>query len=156
MIMNRLLLTLLISFVPLAHADEQATKRVMDELSAKAIQESLSQAAKEVEEEQYQEASWNQEKEYVTNIRMAIMNSWSRPGSARNGMEAEVELLLLPSGQVANVRVVRGSGDKAFDDSTLAAVKQVGSFRLPEDSDLYEKNPFKRIILIFRPEDLKQ
>jgi colicin import membrane protein len=70
-------------------------------------------------------------------------------------MEAEVELRLLPSGQVLDVRVVRGSGDKAFDDSTLAAVKQVGSFSLPEDSDLYEKS-FKRIILIFRPEDLMQ
>lgn len=93
---------------------------------------------------------------YAALIRQTVVNYWSRPPSARNGMEAELEVRLVPTGEVISVRVVRGSGNSAFDRSAVNAVEKAGRF--PELKDLprneFEAN-FRVFKLLFRPEDLR-
>ena len=82
--------------------------------------------------------------------------SVSRPPSARNGMECELAVQLVPTGEVVSVTVIRSSGNSAFDSSAVNAVKKAGAFpelqKLP--SAEFEKN-FRRLNLIFKPEDLR-
>ena len=93
---------------------------------------------------------------FVSLIQRTVVNYWSRPPSARNGMECELSIQLIPTGEVVNVTLVRSSGNSAFDSSAINAVQKAGAF--PELRSLpsreFEKN-FRRLTLIFKPEDLR-
>jgi colicin import membrane protein len=93
---------------------------------------------------------------YAALIRDTVVNYWSRPPSARNGMEALLAIQLVPTGEIVSVSVVRSSGSVAFDRSAMNAVEKAGSF--PELKNLpggeFEKT-FRRFQLLFRPEDLR-
>jgi TonB family protein len=93
---------------------------------------------------------------YAALIRQSVVNYWSRPPSARNGMEALLAIQLIPTGEVVSVSVLRSSGNTAFDRSAVNAVEKAGSF--PELRNLppgeFEKT-FRRFHLLFRPEDLR-
>jgi colicin import membrane protein len=92
----------------------------------------------------------------VALIQQTVVDYWSRPPSARNGMECELAVQLVPTGEVVSVTVIRSSGNSAFDSSAVNAVKKAGAFpelqKLP--SAEFEKN-FRRLNLIFNPEDLR-
>ncbi len=89
-------------------------------------------------------------------IQAAVINRWTRPPSARNGMVAVLAIQLVPTGEVVGVGVLQSSGDTAFDRSAMTAVKRAGRF--PEvaklDDPAFEAN-FRRFQLIFKPEDLR-
>jgi TonB family protein len=93
---------------------------------------------------------------YAALIRDTVTSYWSRPPSARNGMQALLELQLIPTGEIVSVSVVKSSGSTAFDRSALNAVDKAGSFRelknLPNRE--FEKS-FRRFQLLFNPEDLR-
>ena len=183
--MTRLLLTLLVSFVPLANADYAscilenmkgvgsdvaaeeiieacrnkhpslkalAEKQAKELLAAEQAKERLNELIARSRRQEVAEVS-EKVSSYMAMIQRKIMENWSRPSTARNGMEADLEARLLPSGEITSVRIVKGSGSRAFDDSALLAVEKVRKFDLPEDAGLYERK-FKRIRLHFRPEDL--
>ena len=63
---------------------------------------------------------------------------------------------LVPTGDVISVSVLRSSGNAAFDNSAVNAVKRANRF--PELQNLpsaeFEKS-FRRFQLLFRPEDLR-
>jgi colicin import membrane protein len=90
---------------------------------------------------------------YRDGIYQSVKNNWSRPPSARNGMEATLLVELVPTGDVVNVTVVKSSGDAAFDRSAEAAVRSARRFQVPPESDMFERY-FRRFTLLFRPEDL--
>jgi colicin import membrane protein len=93
---------------------------------------------------------------YVALISQVIQNNWSRPPSARNGMEAELVIQLIPTGEVVSVTVARSSGLLAFDRSAVNAVQKAERFpelqKLPPR--IFEKS-FRQFRLIFKPEDLR-
>ena len=111
------------------------------------------------EEEQLAEATATAEEmaaSYAALIQQTVVNYWSRPPSARNGMEALLAIQLIPTGEVVNVSVIKSSGNSAFDRSAINAVEKAGSFpelqKLPDRE--FEKT-FRRFRLLFRPEDLR-
>ena len=89
-------------------------------------------------------------------IRAAVINRWTRPPSARNGMVSVLSIQLVPTGEVVGVSVLQSSGNSAFDRSAMNAVERAGRF--PEVAELedrvFEAN-FRRFQLIFKPEDLR-
>ncbi|MNC60097.1 Gram-negative bacterial tonB protein [compost metagenome] len=70
-------------------------------------------------------------------------------------MSVEVLIQMLPDGTITNARVNRSSGDTAFDNSAVAAVRNVG--RIPElqqlDRATFDKM-YRQRRMIFKPEDL--
>ncbi len=110
-------------------------------------------------EEQQLEATATAEEmaaSYAALIQQTVVNYWSRPPSARNGMEALLQIQLIPTGEVQSVTLLKSSGNTAFDRSAINAVEKAGSF--PELQNLpsreFEKT-FRRFRLLFRPEDLR-
>ena len=90
---------------------------------------------------------------YAAAIRQAIVEAWSRPPSARLGMQARLRVDLIPSGDLLTVTILESSGNPAFDRSAEVAVRKVGRFDVPKETRLFERN-FRRFTLLFKPEDL--
>lgn len=90
--------------------------------------------------------------EAVAAIKSALGAKWQRPPSARNGMVVELQIQLMPGGDVVSVTVVRSSGDKNLDASAVSAVQNASPLPVPSGK-AFEN--FRRFILHFRPEDLR-
>lgn len=92
---------------------------------------------------------------YEAIIRQNIESKWSRPPSARNGMQVKLAIQLVPSGEVVSVNVIESSGDAAFDTAAVQAVQRVSRFSaLAElETRLFEAY-FRELNLLFKPEDL--
>lgn len=92
---------------------------------------------------------------YTAVIHDLVQRNWSRPPSARNGMEVVIRLQMVPTGDVLKVEIVRSSGDPAFDRAAETAVYKVGQFRELQGMpiNLFNNN-FRSLLLTFRPEDL--
>ena len=134
---------------------KQETGPTAEEQRAQAQQElALALEAEDVLLEQASDAEVVQS--YVALISYTVQNNWSRPPSARNGMEAELVIQLIPTGEVVSVTVARSSGLLAFDRSAVNAVQKADRFpelqQLP--SRVFEKS-FRQFRLLFKPEDLR-
>lgn len=93
---------------------------------------------------------------HIGAIQQAVSANWSRPPSARNGIEVTLSIQLFPTGQVNNVNIIKSSGNDAFDRSAVAAVQRAERF-----SDLANLEPrvfekyFRTLKMKFKPEDLR-
>ena len=88
-------------------------------------------------------------------IQELVQENWSRPPSARNGMQTVLRITMLPTGEVTDVTVIQSSNDPAFDRAAESAVFRAAPFRelqgLP--IKLFNEN-FRSLALTFKPEDL--
>tara|TARA_R110000822_G_scaffold15782_1_gene54174 strand:- start:906 stop:1958 length:1053 start_codon:yes stop_codon:yes gene_type:complete len=143
----------------------EAKKRAEADAARKAQEERLAKAQAELlsDEPQYQQAQADRPGDQVAAnyddvIRRYVSEQWRRPPTARNGMVVEVQLSMLPTGQITDVVVTRSSGDPGFDQSAVQAVRNVG--RIPEMQTLSRDNPaafdrmYRQRLLRFKPEDL--
>ncbi len=90
---------------------------------------------------------------YRYGIYQKVVANWSRPPSARNGMEARLQVELVPTGDVVAVMLIESSGSSAFDRSAEQAVKKARRFEVPKEGAIFEQY-FRRFTLLFKPEDL--
>ena len=144
-----------------AAADKAAREKAAAEQAARE-KAAAEQAAREKAAQQraaQQAAAQQLVASYESYVRDRIAGNWNRPPSARRDMQVDLQVRLVPTGQVMGVAVIRSSGDPAFDQSAVNAVQQVGRFdRLQElsrkDPLLFEQN-FRTLNLTFRPDDLR-
>ena len=97
---------------------------------------------------------------YADLITALISNNWTRPLSARNGMQATIQIMTTPTGEIVGHQIIKGSGDHAFDLSVTRAVTRLGKIEelaklAREDMGAYEKN-FRRFTINFSPQDLRR
>jgi colicin import membrane protein len=85
-------------------------------------------------------------------IRDRLMNSWYPPASATSEMSTTLRITLLPTGELAAVEVVSGSGNSAFDNSAISAARDVGRYPVPDDRDVFERY-FRQFPIEFNPEN---
>ena len=90
---------------------------------------------------------------YRYGIYQKVVANWSRPPSARNGMEARLQVELVPTGDVVAVMLLESSGSSAFDRAAEQAVKKARRFEVPKEGAIFEQY-FRRFTLLFKPEDL--
>lgn len=129
-------------------AREQALQQQLD-ADLKAERQAFEAEQQAEEDEQYAQS-------YSAIIAQRIENYWSRPPSARKGMQCELRLQLVPTGRVISVTVIKSSGNAAFDRSAEQAVKKAEQFselkQLPPA--VFERN-FRQFTLLFNPKDLR-
>ncbi|MFT6050789.1 MAG: colicin import membrane protein [Halioglobus sp.] len=132
-----------------------ALKLTPAELAALARQE-LAEAMVDEEREQAAQTADEMAASYAAHIQQTVVNYWSRPPSARNGMEVLLAIQLIPTGEVVSVTVLDSSGSAAFDRSAVNAVEKAGEFPLLQNLPPREfEKTFRRFRLLFRPEDLR-
>ena len=88
-------------------------------------------------------------------IQQAVQQVWNRPPSARNGMRAILQIQMLPTGELLDVRITQTSGDAAFDRASENAVYSAAPFTELRDLpiNIFNAN-FRTLSLIFQPGDL--
>jgi len=138
-------------------AEQERQEREQAERRRQEQQQRLDQAL--ADEDEFMQASQAEAaaQSYVAAIERRIADNWSRPPSARRGMQSVLEIQLVPTGRVVDVRVVESSGNAAFDRSAEQAVRRVDQFDVVRDmsSEVFERH-FRRLRLVFNPEDLRQ
>ncbi len=87
-------------------------------------------------------------------IQLRVEKFWSRPPSTTSDMQVQLGINLVPTGEVVNVTILKGSGFSVFDRSAMQAVRKAGRFQVPEDSRMFEKH-FRQFRMIFTPEGLR-
>lgn len=143
-------------------AEEAAKQRKAQEAARKAIEDKKAGALAELlsEDTQYQQTVADTHGSQVAGnlddlIIRLVSEQWVRPPSARNGMQVEVRIEMLPDGTITNASVSRSSGDPAFDASAVAAVRNVGRIREMQQLDSKTFNDLYRSRrAVFKPEDL--
>ncbi|WP_313086451.1 cell envelope integrity protein TolA [Pseudomonas sp.] len=142
-------------------AAEEATKKAAAEAARKAAEDKKAQALAELlsDDTERQQAMADTQGDQVAGnfddlIRMRAAEGWSRPPSARNNMSVTLRVNMLPDGTVAAVTVSRSSGDAPFDNSAVAAVKNIGRLTEMQGLSAQEFQPYRSFTMTFTPEDL--
>lgn len=138
-------------------ARAEAEKKQQDQARRQKEQQAFEQALAQEEAQLTEQSFAVAAQSYMSAIAQRIEQNWSRPPAARNGMECELLIQLVPTGRVVNVDVARSSGDALFDLSAVQAVKKAEQF--PEVKDMprevFERY-YRELKLVFRPQDLRQ
>ena len=69
-------------------------------------------------------------------------------------MTARLQITLLPTGELASVKLVNSSGNTAFDNSALGAVRSLSRYPVPDNRDTFERY-FRQFTIEFNPERLR-
>ncbi|MFG3450608.1 cell envelope integrity protein TolA [Stutzerimonas stutzeri] len=141
-------------------AAEEAKKKAA-ESARKAAEEKKAQALAELlsEDTERQQAMADTQGDQVAGnfddlIRMRAAEGWTRPPSARNNMSVSLRVNMLPDGTITAVTVSRSSGDAPFDNSAVAAVKNIGRLTEMQGLSAQEFQPYRSFTMTFTPEDL--
>ena len=131
-----------------ARAQAEKQKR-LDSLADASFSDALARETEVLSDDKNEQAAQT----YAQGIYQLIVTNWSRPPSARNGMQTKLKVELVPTGDIVSVTITSSSGNEAFDRSAEQAVRKVGKFDVPKDPTLFEKY-FRRFPVLFKPEDL--
>jgi colicin import membrane protein len=92
--------------------------------------------------------------EWGARVQRKVRSNWTRPANLDRNLVASVRIKWLPSGDITEVTVVRGSGDAVYDRSVESAVIKSSPLPRLEDARAYGKA--KEIVFKFVASDLDQ
>lgn len=140
-----------------AEQAREAQRRAEEDQRAAALAELLGDGPVQRQATAATQQSEQQRGEIDSHFRQLIIQNWSRPASARNGMQVDLDVEFLADGTISRVVIARSSGDVAFDNSALAAVRNIARVREIQNLDRASYEQFyRKRRLKFRPEDLSQ
>lgn len=123
-------------------ADEEKRKKAEAD---RLLQESL--AAEELEREESRIAGVVNQ--HMAMIRQRIKRYWNEPANATRGMQATLQVSLLPGGDVKQVSVIKSSGNAVFDRSAESAVYKAAPW--PQPSDPKAAAALRNFTFVFNP-----
>ena len=91
--------------------------------------------------------------EWAALVQQKVRRNWQRQPNLPRDLTARVQINMLPTGDIANVRIVQSSGNSAFDDSVDKAIRK--SSPLPRLTDQRAYAKARDLILKFTPSDLE-
>lgn len=135
---------------------EQAKQRQQQEetLLENLLKEEHAREQKEQQEalKQSEQRAAAMETEYTDQIRAHTSSYWSYPSVVKPEDEVTVNIVLVPTGEVVNVQVVKSSGNALLDSSVLQAIRKASPLPVPKDIRVFEKS-FRNFTMKFRPEN---
>ena len=85
-------------------------------------------------------------------IKSQVMENWKRPTNLSSNLKTEIQITLVPTGEILSSKIINSSGNRAFDDSALTAISKLkSSDGLNMQMNLFDQH-FRKFILIFSPE----
>ena len=120
--------------------DEQRRERELRELIAR----------KQAEAERAQAAARAKAlNEYIARIQAKVRANWILPPDLQGNPEAIFDVVQLPTGEVLNIRLVKSSGNPAYDAAVERAILKSSPLPLPATRELFARE----LKLTFRPQD---
>lgn len=87
--------------------------------------------------------------EYVARIQAKVRQNWILPPDLQGNPEAVFDVVQLPTGEVLSTRLVRSSGNPAYDQAVERAILKSSPLPLPAARELFARE----LKLTFRPKD---
>jgi len=87
--------------------------------------------------------------EYISRIQAKVRGNWLLPQDIRGNPEAVFLVVQLPSGDVLTARLVKSSGNPAYDTAVERAILRSSPLPLPASKELFSRE----LKLTFRPLD---
>ena len=85
-------------------------------------------------------------------IKKQVVDNWNKPKGISQNLKTEIEIDMVPTGEILSYRILKGSGNEAFDESAMKAISRVNTFDgLVMQPKLFDDH-FRKFILIFSPE----
>jgi colicin import membrane protein len=122
--------------------EDPEARRIADEQAAKAL-------AGRIRQEEQAAASGKVVDEYTAKITAKIRRNVVMPPDVPNDARAEFLVTLLPGGSVLPPRLVKSSGNTAYDNAVERAILKSDPLPLPPDVQLF--NRFRELRLAFKP-----
>ena len=132
---------------------EKKKKQEQEKAAALKLQQAKQAEAKRLAQEQadalkklaQQQAAQAQAKEkeidkYTQAIRDRIKRFIVRPPNLQGNPEVELDIVLLPNGEVLDVRTRVSSGQPAWDNAVERAIRRAQPLPVPGDPDLFNRN----------------
>lgn len=91
---------------------------------------------------------------HIQAIQSQVSKYWQFPPSSRRTMEVVLEIKLIPTGEVIDVKVIRSSGNLALDRSAKHALVKASPLPVPKDIRLFEKY-FRTLTMPFKPSNAR-
>jgi colicin import membrane protein len=130
-------------------AEAEQKRQEAEKARQQAQMQAEMQSGLEAEERRMAAVNSGKLAQYLGKIRNHVERHWTRPTSARPGVECEVVVRQLPGGDVASVRVAECNGDAAVVRSIEAAVRTASPLPQPLDGSLFDQN----LRFTFKPEE---
>mgnify|MGYP003782055023 FL=1 len=136
--------------------EEEAREKAEKEQQRKADEQALAAMLDGEDAEMQADDDANIIAQYTAMISQQMHQRWKLPPSARRNMVALVKIRMVPTGEVVTVTVAQSSGNDAFDQSAILAVKKAGRFAFMQGlpGRLFETH-FREFTFRFSPEDLR-
>ena len=85
-------------------------------------------------------------------IKKQVVDNWNKPKGISQNLKTEIEIDMVPTGEILSYKILKGSGNEAFDESAMKAISRVNTFDgLVMQPKLFDDH-FRKFILIFSPE----
>ncbi len=89
---------------------------------------------------------------YSSLIKNQVMENWKRPSNINPNLKTEIEITIVPTGEITSSTIIQSSGNNVFDESAMRAISKVQSFEgLNMQMNIFDEH-FRNFILIFSPD----
>ena len=89
---------------------------------------------------------------FMSAIKRKVQTKWRIPPGSR-GLVVTLRIALLPTGELSSVKVIKSSGNSAYDLSAEHAANSVRVYPVPDDNEIFEKH-FRKFSMRFSPVDI--
>lgn len=89
------------------------------------------------------------EGEYVAKIRSKVLGNIILASEVAGNPEAIFSVTQMPTGEILDIRPLRSSGNKAYDDAVERAIRKSSPLPKPDQAELFQR----QLTLKFRPQD---
>jgi colicin import membrane protein len=87
--------------------------------------------------------------QYIARITDKVRGNWILPQDLQGNPEAIFHVTQLPTGEVLHIKLLKSSGNPAYDDAVHRAILKSSPLPLPSDKSLFDRE----LKLTFRPRD---
>ena len=61
-------------------------------------------------------------------IKQQVLQNWKRPSNLNLNLKTEIQINLVPTGEILSTKLLKSSGNKVFDESAMSAISRVDNF----------------------------
>jgi len=132
--------------------DDEMQKRMREELAREQLALQTERERQAIKDQLARDASAVRNKgldQYIALIRAKVQGNWILPPDLKGNPEAIFKVVQLPTGEVLDVKLVRSSGIRAYDQAVERAILKSSPLPKPPNEALFSRE----LELRFRPRD---
>ena len=129
---------------------KEQERKAQLEREEKQRKEKIEKKKQQEQEEKRRQQELNEIGKYTGLINAKVSRNWIYLDSYGKDLKCIIQIQLLPSGDVINAKVIKSSGNIAFDRSAELAALKASPLPVPKDTDLFQRE-FRTVNLDFEP-----